>query len=76
MMEFIIYNIPMFHHSKLSLVLCNEAKYRTIIRSLSLRREETAWKLLHPPMISDALATFSLAVTGLISTGASGFVFF
>jgi hypothetical protein len=76
MMGFTISNIPMFHHSKLSFILSDKAADRTIVRSFTLRREETARKLLHLPVIGDALTTSSLAFTGFISTGASGFVFF
>jgi hypothetical protein len=59
-----------------SFILSDKSVDRTIIRSFTLRREETAWKLLHPPVIGDALTASSLTVTRLISTGASGFVFF
>jgi len=66
-------NIPTFRCLP---VLSDKATDRTIKRSFTLKGEETAWKLLHPPVIGDALTTSSLAVTGLISTGASLFVFF
>jgi hypothetical protein len=59
-----------------SFILSDKSVDRTIIRSFTLRCEETAWKLLHLPVIGDALTASSLAVTGLIGTGASGFVFF
>ena len=54
----------------------DKATDRTIVGSFPLGCEETAWKLLHLPVIGDALATSSLAVTGFISTRASDFVFF
>ena len=53
----------------------DEAANRTIVRSFTLGAEETAWKLLHPPVIGDALAASSLAVAGFIGTSASSFVF-
>jgi hypothetical protein len=59
-----------------SFLLSDEPEDRTIVRSFALGCEETAWKLLHLPVISDALAASSFSVTGFISTGASGFVFF
>jgi hypothetical protein len=49
----------------------NEATNRTIVGSFTLGTEETAWKLLHPPMIGDALTASSFAVTGFIGTGTS-----
>jgi len=73
-MEFTIYNIPMFHPSKHSFGLHDETVNRTIVKSFALRREETAWKLIHPPEIGDAPTTSSLSVTGFIRTGASGYV--
>jgi len=69
-------NIPTFQHSKLSPVFRNKSVNRTIVGSFALGCEETAWKLLHLPVISDALATSSFSFTRLISAGASGFVFF
>jgi hypothetical protein len=67
--------------AKLSLVanlflFSNEATDRTVIRSFALRREKTTRKLFLLPVISDALTTFSLAVTGVVCAGALGFVLF
>jgi len=71
-----LYPLPPREGRFLRFILSDKATDRTIKRSFTLRGEETAWKLLHPPVIGDALTTSSLAVTGLISTGASLFVFF
>jgi hypothetical protein len=68
-------NVPSFHPSKRSFGLHDQPVNQTIVRSFALRREETAWKLIHPPGIGDALTTASLSVTGSIRTGASGYVF-
>jgi hypothetical protein len=57
-------------------ILSNKPADRAIVGSFSLRGEEAAWKLFHPPVISDALTTFSLSVARFIGTGASGFVLF
>ena len=61
--------------SLFSFILPDKTANRTIIGSFALGCEETAWKLLDLPVISDALAASSFAVTGFIGTGASSFIF-
>lgn len=48
----------------------------TVVGSLSLRSEETAWKLFHPPVVGDTFAAPTFSVTGFISAGAPGLVLF
>jgi hypothetical protein len=64
------------YHSENLFILCDEATNRAIVGSFALRGEETAWKLLHPPVIGDTLTTSSLSITGLIRTSALSLVLF
>jgi len=68
--------LPILQHFKFSSVLGDKSANRTIVRAFPLGGEETAWELFIFPMIGNTFTTFSLVVTGLISAGASGFVFF
>jgi hypothetical protein len=77
--QFRVKDLEEYHSNLISIVsgiLSDQATNRSIAASFTLRREKAAWKPLHSPVIGDALATSSLAVTGLIRTGASDFVFF
>ncbi len=69
-------NVPTFRRSKFSSIFRNESSDRSIVSPFPFGSEEAAWKLLHPPVIRDALTALSLPVTGFVGAGASGFVFF
>jgi len=58
------------------LILGDETADGSIVGSFTFGREETAWKLLHLPVIGDTLTASSLPFTGLIRTGALNLVFF
>jgi hypothetical protein len=57
-------------------VFGDEAADRTVVRSLPLRRKETARQLVHLPVIRDTFAAFSLSLAGLVGTGALGRILF
>ena len=59
-----------------SSIFRNESSDRSIVSPFPFGRKETTRKLLHLPMIRDALTALSLPVTGFVGAGALRSVLF